>query len=173
MLSLLYCPTITTVHDYWKNHSFDFMDLCQQRDDSAFWNTTYICYISQMALAIKNLHVSAGGIRDTGSISWSRRSPGEGHGNSFQYSCLEKPTGQKSLVGYSSESHSVRHDWSIASNEKNVLIPWLQPTSSVIFGSEKNKICSLFPYLFAMRWINQMSWSLFFESWFHPHQEAL
>ena len=29
------------------------------------------------------------------------RSPGEGNGNTFQYSCLENPHGQKSLVGYS------------------------------------------------------------------------
>ena len=24
--SLLYGPTLTSVHDYWKNHSFDYMD---------------------------------------------------------------------------------------------------------------------------------------------------
>ena len=29
-LSLLYGPTLTSVHGYWKNHSFDYMDLCQQ-----------------------------------------------------------------------------------------------------------------------------------------------
>ena len=28
--SLLYGPTFTSIHDYWKNHSFDYMDLCQQ-----------------------------------------------------------------------------------------------------------------------------------------------
>ena len=33
---LLYGPTLTSVHDYWKNHSFDYMDLCQQSDVSAF-----------------------------------------------------------------------------------------------------------------------------------------
>ena len=27
-LSLLYGPTLTSIHDYWKNHSFDKMDLC-------------------------------------------------------------------------------------------------------------------------------------------------
>ena len=27
LLSLLYGPTLTTVHDYWKNHYFDYMDL--------------------------------------------------------------------------------------------------------------------------------------------------
>ena len=25
-LSFLYNPTLTSVHDYWKNHSFDYMD---------------------------------------------------------------------------------------------------------------------------------------------------
>ena len=37
---------------------------------------------------------------DLGSIPASGRSPGGGHGNSLQYSCLEKPQGQKSLVSY-------------------------------------------------------------------------
>ena len=31
-LSLLYGPTLTSVHDYWKKHSFDYMDLCWQSD---------------------------------------------------------------------------------------------------------------------------------------------
>ena len=30
VLSLFYGPTLTFVHDYWKNHSFDYIDLCQQ-----------------------------------------------------------------------------------------------------------------------------------------------
>ena len=34
-LSRLYGSTLTSVHDYWKNHSFDYMDLCQQTDVSA------------------------------------------------------------------------------------------------------------------------------------------
>ena len=29
-LSLLYSPTLISIHDYWKSHSFDWMDLCQQ-----------------------------------------------------------------------------------------------------------------------------------------------
>ena len=36
VLSLLYGPTLTSVHDYWKNHSFDYVDLYQQSDISAF-----------------------------------------------------------------------------------------------------------------------------------------
>ena len=29
-LILLYGPTLTSIHEYWKNHSFDYMDLCQK-----------------------------------------------------------------------------------------------------------------------------------------------
>ena len=38
---------------------------------------------------------------DLGSIPRLGRSAGGGHGNPFQYSCLENPHGQRSLVGYS------------------------------------------------------------------------
>ena len=30
VLSLLYDSTLTSIHDYWKNHSFNHMDLCSQ-----------------------------------------------------------------------------------------------------------------------------------------------
>ena len=43
---------------------------------------------------------SACNVGDLGSIPGLGRSPGGGHGNSLQYSCLEKPQGQRSLVGY-------------------------------------------------------------------------
>ena len=33
---LLHGTTLTTVHDYWKKHSFDYMDLCWQSNMSAF-----------------------------------------------------------------------------------------------------------------------------------------
>ena len=36
VLSHLYGPAVTSVYDYWKNHSFDYMDLCQQSDVSVF-----------------------------------------------------------------------------------------------------------------------------------------
>ena len=35
-LSFLYSPTLTSIHDYWKDHSFDYMDLCQHSNVSAF-----------------------------------------------------------------------------------------------------------------------------------------
>ena len=40
-------------------------------------------------------------VRDLGSIPGLGRSPRGGHGNPLQYSCLENPHGQRSLVGYS------------------------------------------------------------------------
>ena len=30
-LSFLYGPTLTSIYDYWKNHCFDYRDICQQR----------------------------------------------------------------------------------------------------------------------------------------------
>ena len=36
VFSLLYGPTLTSVHDHWKNHSFDHTDLCRQRNVSAY-----------------------------------------------------------------------------------------------------------------------------------------
>ena len=36
VLGLLYGPTLMFVHDYWKNHSLDYEDLCWQSDVFAF-----------------------------------------------------------------------------------------------------------------------------------------
>ena len=47
---------------------------------------------------------------DLSSIPGLGRSPGEGHGNPLQYSCLENPHGQRSLVGYPPWDHRVGHD---------------------------------------------------------------
>ena len=44
-----------------------------------------------MVLVVRNLPANAGDIRDMGSIPGSGRSPGGGHGNPLQYSCLENP----------------------------------------------------------------------------------
>ena len=36
VLSFLCSPTLTSIHDYWENHSFDSVDLCWQSNVSAF-----------------------------------------------------------------------------------------------------------------------------------------
>ena len=63
-----------------------------------------------MALVIKNVPANAGDIRDAGSIPGLGRSPGGGHNNLLQYSCLENPmdrgTWQATVHGIT----EVRHD---------------------------------------------------------------
>ena len=54
---------------------------------------------------VKNTPANAGDIRDMGSIPGSGRSPGGGHGNPLQYSCLENSHGQRSLAGYCPQGH--------------------------------------------------------------------
>jgi len=47
-----------------------------------------------VVLVVKNLPANAGDTGETGDVGLipgSRRSPGEGHGNLLQYSCLENP----------------------------------------------------------------------------------
>ena len=36
VFSLLYGPTHTSIHDYWKNHSINYMDFCWQSNVAAF-----------------------------------------------------------------------------------------------------------------------------------------
>ena len=49
--------------------------------------------------------VYAGDIRNVASIPGSGRSPGEGHGNPLQYSCLENPMDKGNLMDPSSWGH--------------------------------------------------------------------
>ena len=57
---------------------------------------------SQMVPVVRNLPANAGDIRDSGLIPGSGR---YGHGNSVQYSSLENPHGQRSLMGYNLYDH--------------------------------------------------------------------
>jgi len=47
-----------------------------------------------VARTVKKLPANAGDVRDAGSVLGSGRSPGEGHGNPLQYSCLENLMGR-------------------------------------------------------------------------------
>ena len=55
MLSLVYGPALTHAHNYWKNHSFDYMDLCQQSDVSAFNMPSRFVMASLVAQRLKRL----------------------------------------------------------------------------------------------------------------------
>ena len=50
----------------------------------------------------KELAANAGDVRDAGLIPGLGRSPGEGHGNPLQYSCLKNPMDRGAWGGYSS-----------------------------------------------------------------------
>ena len=50
-----------------------------------------LTWASQVALVVKMLPTKAGDGRNAGWIPGLGRSPGGGHGNPLQYSCLENP----------------------------------------------------------------------------------
>ena len=70
------------------NYNTDFMRVEVKR-------LTYFVGASQVVLVVKNLPANAGDTGDLGSIPGSGRCPRRGHGNSFQYSCLENPHGKR------------------------------------------------------------------------------
>ena len=53
---------------------------------------------SQVELVVKNPPANAGDVRNLGLIPGRGRSPGGGHSNTLQHSCLENLHGQRSLV---------------------------------------------------------------------------
>ena len=67
---------------------------------------------SQVALVVKNPPVNAEDKRDVNSIPGLGRSPGKGHGNPLQFSCLENPMDRGAWQGSASTgSQRVGHDW--------------------------------------------------------------
>ena len=63
---------------------------------------------SQVVLVIKNPPTNAEHVRDAGSIPGSGRSPGGGHGNLLQYSCLENPMDREACRA---TVHSFAQSW--------------------------------------------------------------
>ena len=55
--SLLYGPTLTSVPDYWKNHSFDWADLCWQSDP--FQSSDKSSLIDYASLYLKNISLTS------------------------------------------------------------------------------------------------------------------
>ena len=65
---------------------------------------TFLQSCQHPALVVKNQPAYVGGTRDADLIPGLGRSPGGGHDNALQYSCLENPQGQRSLA---SQVHSL------------------------------------------------------------------
>ena len=62
----------------------------------------------QVALVVKNLPATAGDWRDMGLIAVLGRSPGGGHGDPLQYSCLESPVDREA---WQAMAHRVTKSW--------------------------------------------------------------
>ena len=71
-----------------------------------------------MVLVVKNSPANAGDLRDVGLIPGSGRSPGGGHSNSLQYSCLENRLG---MGAWRATVHSVPKSWT---RLKQLSTPW-------------------------------------------------
>ena len=56
-LSLLYGPTLPSIHDYWKNHSFDYSDLCWCLEFSPFtqWMVNERCVENCTAVVVQTV----------------------------------------------------------------------------------------------------------------------
>ena len=65
-------------------------------------------WASQVALVVKNLPISAGDLRDGGSIPGLGRSPREGNGNPLQYSCLKNSMDR---AVWQATVHGVAESW--------------------------------------------------------------
>ena len=86
MLSLFYGPTLTSIHDYWKNHSFECADLCRQSNVSAFnilsrlvialrlFSADFVVGSLMNALSSSSWKVYAGGKADLGR-GYNQRGP--------------------------------------------------------------------------------------------------
>ena len=73
-----------------------------QRHRSQFWKIiTVPHYNTATSLVAQTVKASAYNAGDPRWIPGSGRFPGEGNGNTLQYSCLGKSHGRRSLVGYS------------------------------------------------------------------------
>ena len=130
-MSLPVSPALLTEY-VWR-----FAHLIVQNDISFVFNV----HISLMGFpgssAGKELACNVG---DLGSIPGMGRSPGGGHGNPLQYSCLEKVHGQRSLVGYSlwclkesdaterlsTAQNSAQHGISLIRVKRNMLVLYLK-----------------------------------------------
>ena len=87
----------TSIHD---SHSIS-ISISHSFNQEFVLNVSYVPGISLGFLGSSAGKESACNEWDPGSIPGLGRSPGGGHGNPLQYSCLENPHGQRSLVGYS------------------------------------------------------------------------
>ena len=94
-----------------------------------------------MAQMVNNQPANAGDIRDVGSITWLGKSPGGGHGNPSQYSCLENSMDRGIWQSTVYKSQRIGCDWSDlafmqANTHINVHSKWQHKNAWLPGGSE-------------------------------------
>ena len=65
-----------------------------------------------MTLLVKNLPANAGDVKEAVSVSGLGESPGGGHGNPLQYSCLENPMDRGAWQAAVNRVTKNQNDWS-------------------------------------------------------------
>ena len=95
---LLRIPYKERLSEEYVNHS----------EEMSYWGVNLLLRASQVVLVVKNPPANTGDGRDTGSIPGSGRSPGGGHGNPLQYSCLENPMDRGT---WKATVHGVAKSW--------------------------------------------------------------
>ena len=89
-----------------------------------------------------NLPASAGDVRDLGSVPGLERSPGGGHGNPLQYSCLENPTDREA---WRARVHRVAQSWTwlkwLPMHTLHILLVYLGSRESFLQFSSVTQSC--------------------------------
>ena len=114
-------------------------------DKANTWNK----WVSQVVLVVKNLPANTRDIRDTGLIPGLGRSPGGGHDNPLQYSCLENPMDRGALWA---TVHKVANSrtWLKQLSTVHIFAKWI-----TILVYQESKITGLHPKGF---WANGSGW---------------
>ena len=115
MFNLLHGPTLISIHDYWKNHNFDYTDFC---------TSIVTLIVAKIKLGFPGDSDSKQSACDRGdpvSIPGSERSSGTWKGYPLQYSCLENPMDRRPCWAMSMASQRVRHDWVTNTHTQNKL----------------------------------------------------
>ena len=166
VLSFLYSPTLKSIHDYWKNHSCDWMDLCWQ--SNVCFLTCCLGWLSEKAMAP---HSSTLAWKIHGQRSLVDCSPWGceesdtterlhfhfslwciGEGNPLQYSCLENPregeawwaavygvAQSRTRLKWLSSTSSSRLVIAFLPRSKRLFISWLQSPSALILKAPEIK----------------------------------
>ena len=80
-------PTLAGSHGHYRTLN---STLTEMGNNVKMWKKQ-VLRASQAVLVVKKPPTNAGAVRDVGLIPGLGRSPGGGHGNPLQYSCLENP----------------------------------------------------------------------------------